>query len=69
MPGFYDNVLVAHGAYDRDVKLSDWQAGKDFKIVGGPYFSIRDVAQLKDYGTTEIHFMNNCGFVEFVEKI
>lgn len=30
--------------------LTDWKAGKDFKIVGGPYCSIRDVNHLKMIG-------------------
>ena len=40
-------------AYGRQYKTSkqakaDWNAGKDFKIVNGPYLSIRDVNYLKD---------------------
>ena len=27
---------------------SDWTNGKDFKIIGGPYLSIRDISYLKD---------------------
>ena len=44
--------LILKGAYGRhyatkEQALTDWKAGKDFKIVGGPYCSIRDVATLK----------------------
>lgn len=40
-------------AYGRQYTTSeqakaDWNSGKDFKIVGGPYLSIRDVNYLKD---------------------
>lgn len=40
--------MVLAGAYGRVYKtkkdaLRDWEAGKDFRIVGGPYCSIRDV--------------------------
>ncbi len=69
MAGFNTGMLVVTGAYGREPTLADWQAGKDFKIKGGPYFSIRDLAQIKDYGTEQIVFLNNRGFVEFVEDI
>jgi len=40
------------GAYGRTYSETskaaiDWQNGKDFKIVNGPYCSIRDLATLK----------------------
>ncbi len=42
------------GAYGRTYRneqevLVDWRAGKDFKFVGGPYFSIRDRNSLNIY--------------------
>jgi hypothetical protein len=45
--------LMIMPAYGRQYKTSeqakaDWNAGKDFKIVNGPYLSIRDVNYLKD---------------------
>jgi hypothetical protein len=45
--------LMIMPAYSRQYKTSeeakaDWNAGKDFKIVNGPYLSIRDVNHLKD---------------------
>ena len=45
--------LMIMPAYGRQYKTSeeakaDWNAGKDFKIVNGPYLSIRDVNHLKD---------------------
>jgi hypothetical protein len=44
--------LMIMPAYGRQYKTSeqakaDWNAGKDFKIVNGPYLSIRDVNYLK----------------------
>lgn len=58
-------ILYAMGAYGREARRSDWAAGKDFKIVGGPYFSIRDIDKLKIDGYTGIYFgtMQNCEFV------
>ena len=40
-------------AYGRQYTTSeqaraDWNDGKDFKIVGGPYLSIRDISYLKN---------------------
>ena len=69
MPGFYNDVLTVQGAYGREPTMADWRAGKDFKIVAGPYFSIRDVDQILDYGTEQIVFMNSRGFVEFIVEI
>lgn len=51
------DYLHAKGAYgrkyslkDTDKLLEDYKEGKDFKIVNGPYFSIRDEQMLKkDY--------------------
>ena len=45
--------LMIMPAYGREYKTSeeakaDWNAGKDFKIVNGPYLSIRDVNYIKD---------------------
>ena len=47
------NALTIMPAYGRQYKTSeeakaDWNAGKDFKIVNGPYLSIRDINRLKD---------------------
>ena len=44
--------LILKGAYGRhyatkEQAMADWQAGKDFKIVAGPYCSVRDIATLK----------------------
>lgn len=69
MPGFYNDILMVTGAYGREPTKADWYAGKDFQIVAGPYFSIRNVPQMRDYGTEQIVFINNRGFVEFVEEI
>ena len=42
------SYLMAHGAYGHDTNGPDWLAGKDFKIVNGPYFSIRDIELLSE---------------------
>lgn len=49
-------ILDACGAYGRQPKLRDWFKGLDFKIITGPYFSIRDIEKLKSDGWTEIRF-------------
>lgn len=52
-------TLVALPAYNRsypatnagsDKCADDWEAGLDFKIFNGPYFSIRDIKTLKNEG-------------------
>ena len=53
--------IYLEGAYGRTYDNgwqaeADWLAGKDFKIVDGPYCSIRDAEALKELGT--IWFMN-----------
>lgn len=37
------NGLKLYGAYGREANLKDWLEGLDFRILGGPYCSIRDV--------------------------
>jgi len=45
-------ALMIMPAYGREYKTSeeakaDWNAGKDFKVVCGPYLSIRNIEHLK----------------------
>lgn len=57
-----NEILIAMPAYGRtyatleDTKR-DWSAGKDFKMYNGPYFSIRDVAELKYRGYLQVQVM------------
>ncbi len=49
------NRIVLQGAYGRNYvdpmqAYADWYAGKDFKIEGGPYCSVRDEDMLRDMG-------------------
>ena len=44
---FKINILYLTGAYGREATESDWRIGKDFKIVSGPYCSIRDCEAMK----------------------
>lgn len=69
MAGFDRSYIVAHGAYGRDTVEKDWAEGKDFKIVSGPYFSIRDVQAMKDQGITLIDFVNDRGSTVFYREI
>lgn len=48
-------MLIITGAYGRKYKTledakADWNLGKDFKIVRGPYCSIRDTELFKSMG-------------------
>ena len=47
-------VLQLVGAYGRKATQADWEEGKDFKIKGGSYCSIRDVERIKEHGYTEV---------------
>lgn len=49
------NRIILQGAYGRNYinpmqAYTDWYAGKDFKIEGGPYCSNRDEDMLRDMG-------------------
>lgn len=48
-------MILIVGAYGRkyislDEAKADWEAGKDFRIVHGPYCSIRDTELFKSMG-------------------
>lgn len=45
-------VVPAYGRkyYSAAVALQDWKDGKDFRILSGPYCSIRDSALLRREG-------------------
>jgi len=48
------HVIPAYGRVysSKDEALSEWAAGKDFKLTKGPYCSIRDIENLRwDYST------------------
>lgn len=45
--------IVLVGAYGRTYEskkqaVADWEAGKDFRIINGPYCSIRDLEYLQN---------------------
>lgn len=51
------NQLMIMPAYGRQYKTvleakADWDAGKDFKVVNGPYLSVRDIYYLKNTYTS-----------------
>lgn len=61
-------TLNAHGAYGRDyadaqAALADWEGGKDFKILRGPYFSKRDLHGLYLDGYDKIVIHNRDGLL------
>lgn len=50
----------------KEETISAWEAGKDFKIVGGPYCSIRDLTQLqKDFDIIELKWLDNNGHSQY----
>jgi hypothetical protein len=56
-------ILYLTGAYGRDYNTpegarADWHAGKDFRITGGPYCSVRDKALLFEKGFGAIVVLN-----------
>ena len=61
-------VLYAIPAYGRlyrtkDELKVDWENGKDFKIVNGPYFSVRDLSKIKEsYSVLVIECSSHHGF-------
>jgi len=55
------NVTPAYGTVyvDEMQMLDDWNNGKDFKIINGPYFSIRDkMAIREEMGVTRLCVYN-----------
>jgi len=59
------NPLFAHGAYGEHYNtkgelLEAWEGGADFKIWGGPYFSIRDLGDImRDHGRLVLAYGND----------
>lgn len=56
-----ENALYLIGAYGRqclDIQETkqQWEAGKDFKIDGGPYCSIRDIEKMRERGYRALIF-------------
>jgi hypothetical protein len=70
---FNKEILYLTGAYGREAVESDWDNGKDMKIVSGPYCSIRDCEAIKiDNGGVEsllLVFINARGSVLFMRAI
>lgn len=58
------------GAYGRvyrnkDAALKDWLNGKDFKIDGGPYCSVRDLIFLEE-NYSQVCICTDLGYVKVV---
>lgn len=72
MARFNEGSLFLMGAYGREATEKDWIAGLDFKIVSGPYCSIRDCKAIKaDNGGDEMQlvFVNARNSVLFIKEI
>ena len=50
--------------YSNEQVVEAWKAGKDFKILGGPYFSSRDSQVLKNdgYGVISILYFDGSNY-------
>lgn len=66
MVAFSVPYLQAKGAYGREASLTDWKDGKDFQVVAGPYFSIRDCEAIKAEGLQQIVFYTRQNYIAFV---
>lgn len=58
--------LILLPAYGRDYATpeacqSDWEAGKDFLILDGPYCSIRDISVIRATGFKTLYLVNRKG--------
>lgn len=56
--------LVLIPAYGRqyqtkELALKDWYTGKDFKVVNGPYCSIRDLPYMREHMSNRIYIKIN----------
>jgi hypothetical protein len=69
MARFNESIILAGGAYGRDANEADWKAGKDFHIMCGPYFSIRDLPTIKAEGNKQIVFLTKTGYTAFIIDI
>ena len=65
-----EEILVVTGAYGRVPSKEDWDAGKDCKIVNGPYGSMRDIALIKGWGWSKVRMVciNKAGNVVTVHE-
>jgi hypothetical protein len=59
--------MILSGAYGRNYEtkkaaVRDWEAGRDFKIVDGPYCSVRDLDQLVEE-SSGVYIVTKQGYV------
>jgi hypothetical protein len=57
------NALYLVGAYGRqydnqDLMIADWKAGKDFRLQGGQYMSIREMQYTNDFDTVYLNWVS-----------
>lgn len=69
MAEFDRRVVFAKGAYVREACAADWHGGKDFGIVAGPYFSIRDCDTMRAEGIEQIVFLNLQGLAFTIKLV
>lgn len=66
--------LAIRGAYGRIYTgtahaVMDWDEGKDFQIVGGPYISVRDAGALRAEGYDGVEIMQMAKDYSTVETL
>lgn len=54
-------LVAAYGRHYESIKKieADWEAGKDFRIIRGPYCSIRDTNWMKEMGIKTVVIVNS----------
>lgn len=62
-------ILTLIGAYGREASVADWNAGKDLKILWGPYCSNRDKKLMQDQGYTHVQLINKAGVSIHLEAL
>lgn len=65
----FPKELTVIGAYGREATVADWNAGKDFQIVNGPYCSIRDLKLMRDDGFTDVTLLRHNATVVVIINI
>ena len=69
MTVFDKSFVYVKGAYGRTATKTDFNNGKDFQIVYGPYFSIRDLEAMKAEGINQLIFVNANNSVIWVKDL
>lgn len=69
MQGFDRSFVYVKGAYGREALEADFKNGRDFQILHGPYFSIRDLEAMKAEGIDQLIFVNFINSVLWIKDL